>query len=107
MEHQYSFEVKHKICLQAQNSLYGLKNAKQMVQYVRLIHGETNFIRSEYNHCVYDIFIILVLYVMLVARTSMVEINRLAQLVRTFVMKRYRRRKINLGHGNTNKQKIW
>ena len=53
MEHQDSFEVQHKICLQAQNSLYGLKNAKQMVQYVRLIHGETNFIRSEYNHCKY------------------------------------------------------
>ena len=32
MEHQDGFEVQHKICLQAQNSLYGLKNAKQMVQ---------------------------------------------------------------------------
>ena len=73
--------------LQAQNSLYGFNNAKQMVQYVRLVYGETNFIRSEYNHCVYGIFIILVLYVMLVVSTSMVEINRLAQLVRTFVMK--------------------
>jgi hypothetical protein len=106
MEHQDSFEVQHKICLQAQNSLYGFNNAKQMVQYVRLVYGETNFIRSEYNHCVYDIFIILVLYVMLVARTSMVEIEQ-TQLVRTFVMKRSRRKKINLGHGNTNKQKIW
>jgi hypothetical protein len=55
-----------------------------------------NFTRSEYDHCVYfkklenDIFIILVLYVddMLVARKSMVEINRLkAQLARTFDMK--------------------
>ena len=87
MEHQDSFEVQHKICLQAQNSLYGLKNAKQMVQYVRLVHGETNFIRSEYNHCVYDIFIILVLYVMLFISISMYEINKLAQLVKMFVMK--------------------
>ena len=58
-----------------------------MVQYVLFLHGEPNFTISEYNHYVYGIFIILVLYVMHVARTSMVEINRLAQLVKRFVMK--------------------
>ena len=54
-----------------------------------------NFIRSEYDHCVYfksfhGIFIILALYVddMLIASKSMEEINRLkAQLSRTFDMK--------------------
>ena len=55
-----------------------------------------NYIRSEYDHCVYfnklsnGIFIILVLYVedMLLARKSITEINRLkAQMARTFDMK--------------------
>ena len=73
--------------MQTQKSLYGLKHARKMVQDVWFFHSEPNFTRSEYNHHVYGIFIILVLYVMLVARTSMVEINRLAQLVRMFVMK--------------------
>jgi hypothetical protein len=50
-------------------------------------NGEPNFTKSEYNHCVYGIFIILVLYVVLVPITGMVDINRLAQVVRTFVMK--------------------
>jgi len=54
-----------------------------------------NFIRSEYDHCVYfksfsGIFIIFVLYVddMLIASKSIDDINRLkAQLSRTFYMK--------------------
>jgi len=54
-----------------------------------------NFIRSEYDHCVYfksfsGIFIILVLYVddMLIASKIMKEINRLnVQLFRAFDMK--------------------
>ena len=54
-----------------------------------------NFIRSEYDHCVYFksfnvIFIILALYVddMLIASKIMEEINRLkAQMARTFDMK--------------------
>jgi hypothetical protein len=71
--------------LQTQESLYGLKHASQMVQDVLFLHGEPNFTRNEYNHCVYGIFMILVLYVMLVARISMVEVNRLAQLVRTLL----------------------
>ena len=58
-----------------------------MVQDVFFLHGEPNFTRSEYNHCFYGMFIILTLNVMLIARTSMFEINMLAQLVRTFVMK--------------------
>jgi hypothetical protein len=44
---------------------------------------------------------------MLVASISIVEINRLAQLVRTFVMKDLGAAKINLGHGNTQRQEIW
>jgi hypothetical protein len=44
---------------------------------------------------------------MLVASTSMVEVNRLAQVVRTFVMKDLGETKINLGHGNTQRQVIW
>jgi hypothetical protein len=40
-----------------------------------------------YSHYVYGIFIILALNVMLVVSTHMFEINKLAQLVRTFVMK--------------------
>jgi hypothetical protein len=44
---------------------------------------------------------------MLVASTRMVEVNRLAQLVRTFVMKDMGADKINLGHGNTQRQEIW
>jgi hypothetical protein len=40
---------------------------------------------------------------MLVASTNMVEVNRLAQLVRMFVMKDLGATKINLGHGNTSR----
>ena len=58
-----------------------------MIHDVYFLHGELDFTRSEYNHCVYGIFIILVLKVMLVAITSMYEINRLAQLFRMFDMK--------------------
>ena len=55
-----------------------------------------NYIRSEYDHCVYfhklsnGVFIILVLYVddMLLASKSIIEINKLkAQKARTFDMK--------------------
>ena len=55
-----------------------------------------NYIRSEYDHCVYfkklsnSMFIILVLYLddMLLARKSITEINRVkAQMARTFDMK--------------------
>jgi len=67
--------------------LYGLKHARKLVQDVLFFHGEPNFTRSEYNHFVYGIFIILALNVILVASTSMFEINRLAELVRTFDMK--------------------
>jgi hypothetical protein len=73
--------------LQTQESLYGLKHAKKMVQDILFLHGEPNFTISEYNHCGYGIFIILVLNVMLFASTSMYEINRLARLVRMFDMK--------------------
>jgi hypothetical protein len=82
-----SLELQQKICLQTRESLYGPKHVRKTVQDVWFIHGEPNFTRSEYNHCVYGIFIILVLNVMLVASTNMFEINMLAQLVRTFDMK--------------------
>jgi hypothetical protein len=52
-----------------------------------LIPSWGDFTRSEYNHCGYDIFIILVLNVILVKNTIMYEINRLAQLVMMFDMK--------------------
>jgi hypothetical protein len=44
---------------------------------------------------------------MLVASTSMVEINRLAQLARMFDMKDLGAAKTNLGHGNTQRQERW
>jgi hypothetical protein len=44
---------------------------------------------------------------MLVERTSMVEINRLAQLVRTFDMKDIGAAKTNIGHGNTQRHERW
>jgi hypothetical protein len=44
---------------------------------------------------------------MLVASTSMFEINKLAKLVRTFVMKDLGADKINRGHGNTQRHEIW
>jgi hypothetical protein len=36
----------------------------------------TYYAKSEYNHCVYRIFIMLVTYVILVESTSMVEITK-------------------------------
>ena len=77
-----------------------------------------NFIRSEYDHCVYfksfnGIFIILVLYVddMLIASKIMVEINRLkAQLSRTFDMKDLGAAKHILGmeiHRDKKNGKLW
>jgi hypothetical protein len=71
-----------------------------------------NFTRSEYHHFVYSkilngIFIILVLYVMFVASTSMVENSRLAQLAKTFDMKDLGVTKTNLGDGNAKRQKRW
>ena len=77
-----------------------------------------NFIRSEYEHCVYfksfnDMFIILALYVddMLIASKSMEEINRLkAQLSRTFDMKDLGAVKHILGmeiHRDRKNGKLW
>ena len=77
-----------------------------------------NFIRSEYDHCVYfksfnGIFIILVLYVddMLIASKSMEEISRLkAQLSRTFEMKDLGVAKHILGmeiHRDRKNGKLW
>ena len=56
-------------------SMYALKLERAMVQAVWFLQGEPNFTKSEYNHCVYGMFIILVLYVMLVVSTNMFEIN--------------------------------
>jgi hypothetical protein len=78
-----------------------------MVQGVPFLHGEKFFTLSEYNHCVYGIFTILVLYVLFVASTSMVAIDKLAQLVRTFDMKDLGAAKTNLGHGNTQIHERW
>lgn len=77
-----------------------------------------NFIRSEYDRCVYfksfnGIFIILVLYVddMLIASKSMEEISRLkAQLSRTFEMKDLGAEKHILGmeiHRDRKNGKLW
>jgi hypothetical protein len=82
-----------------------MKHSKKMLQDVRVLHGQRNFIRSEYNHCVYGMFIILVLNFMLVPITSMFEINKLDQLVRTFVTKDLGEVKIILGHGNIQRKK--
>ena len=77
-------------------SLYGFKQAPRLwYKKFDSFMVSQNFIRSEYDHCVYfksfnGIFIILALYVddMLVASKSMVDISRLkAQLARTFDMK--------------------
>jgi hypothetical protein len=78
-----------------------------------------NFIRIEYDHCVYfkklenGMFFILVLYVdnMLVARKSMVEINMLkAKLARAFYMKDLGEAKKILGmeiHRDMKNGKLW
>ena len=77
-------------------SLYGLRqSSRKWYKKFDSFMVSQNFMRSEYDHCVYfksfnGIFIILVLYVddMLIARKSMEEISRLkAQLSRTFEMK--------------------
>eukprot|EP00253_Pinus_taeda_P026021 PITA_26021 len=77
-------------------SLYGLRQSpRQWYKKFDSFMVSQNFIRSEYDHCVYfksfnGIFIILSLYVddMLIASKSMEEINRLkAQLSRTFDVK--------------------
>eukprot|EP00253_Pinus_taeda_P032276 PITA_32276 len=86
-----------KFVCRLKKSLYGLKQSPR--QWYKKFDSFTlsqNYIRSEYDHCVYFkklsncMFIILVLYVydMLLASKSIVEINKLkAQMARTFDMK--------------------
>ena len=78
-----------------------------------------NFVRSEYDHCLYfkslknGLFIILVLYVddMLVASKNMAEINKLkAQLAKAFDMKDLGAEKQILGieiHRDREHGKLW
>eukprot|EP00253_Pinus_taeda_P029468 PITA_29468 len=100
-------------------SLYGLRQSpKQWYKKFYSFMVSHNFIRSDYDHCVYfnsfsGIFIILVLYVddALIARKSMEEINRLkAQFSRTFDMKDLGATKHILGmeiHRNRKNGKLW
>ena len=100
-------------------SLYGLRQSpRQWYKKFDSFMVSQNFIRSEYDHCVYfksfnGIFIILVLYVddMLIASKSMEEINRLkAQLSRTFEMKDLGAAKHILGmeiHRDRKNGKLW
>ena len=76
--------------------MYGLRQSpKQWYKKFDSFMVSQNFIRSEYDHCVYfksfnGIFIILVFYVddILLASKSIDEINRLkAHMARTFDMK--------------------
>lgn len=77
----------HLVC-RLNQSLYGLKQAPRK-WYVKFdsFMAKQNFSRCESNHCVYYKsrdnceFVLLLLYVddMLVARSSMVEINKLKQ----------------------------
>ena len=100
-------------------SLYGLRQSpRQWYKKFDSFMVSQNFIRSEYDHCVYfksfnDMFIILALYVddMLIASKSMEEINRLkAQLSRTFDMKDLGAAKHILGmeiHKDRKNGKLW
>eukprot|EP00253_Pinus_taeda_P028582 PITA_28582 len=86
-----------KFVCKLKKSLYGLKQSpRQWYKKFDSFMLSQNYIRSEYDHCVYfkqlnnGMFIILVLYVdnMLLASKSIVEINMLkAQMARTFDMK--------------------
>jgi hypothetical protein len=99
--------------------LYGLRQSpRQWYKKFDSFMVSQNFIRSEYDHCVYfksfsGIFIILVLYVddMLIASKSMEEINKLkAHLSRTFDMKDLGAAKHILGmeiHRDRKNGKIW
>eukprot|EP00253_Pinus_taeda_P013465 PITA_13465 len=87
-------------------SLYGLRQSpRQWYKKFDSFMVSQNFIRSEYDHCVYfksfnSIFIILALYVddMLIACKSVEEMNNLkVQLSRTFDMKDLRAPKHILG----------
>eukprot|EP00253_Pinus_taeda_P022163 PITA_22163 len=100
-------------------SLYGLRQSpRQWYKKFDSFMVSQNFIRSEYDHCVYfksfnGILIILALYVddVLIARKSMEEINRLkAQLSRTFDMKDIGAEKHILGmeiHRDRKNGKLW
>eukprot|EP00253_Pinus_taeda_P024271 PITA_24271 len=100
-------------------SLYGLRESpKQWYKKFDPFMMSQNFIRSEYDHCVYfknfnGIFIILALYVddMLIASKSMEEIKRLkAQLSRKFDMKDLGAAKHILGieiHRDKKNGKLW
>eukprot|EP00253_Pinus_taeda_P025925 PITA_25925 len=100
-------------------SLYGLRQSpKQWYKKFDFFMVSQNFVRSEYDHCVYfksfnGIFIILALYVddMLIASKSMEEINRLkAQLSMTFDMKDLGAAKHILGmeiHRDRKNGKLW
>jgi hypothetical protein len=110
---------KERFVCKLRESLYGLKVPRQWYKMFDSFMVSQNFLRSEYNHCVYfeslenGTFIILVLYVddMLVASQSMVEINRLkAQLTRMFQMKDLGATKQILGievHRDRNNGKLW
>ena len=86
-----------KFVCRLKKSLFGLKQSpRQWYKKFDSFMMSQNYIRSEYDHCVYfkklsnGMFIILVLYVddMLLASKSIIEINRLkAQMARTFDMK--------------------
>eukprot|EP00253_Pinus_taeda_P034234 PITA_34234 len=86
-----------KFVCRLKKSLYGLKQSpRQWYKKFDYCMMSQNYIRSEYDHCVYfkqlsnGMVIILVLYVddMLLASKSIIEINRLkAQIARTFDMK--------------------
>eukprot|EP00253_Pinus_taeda_P022622 PITA_22622 len=93
-------------------SLYGLRySPRQWYKKFDSFMVSQNFIRSEYDQCVYfknfnSIFIILALYVddMLIVRKSMEDINRLkVELYRTFDMKDLGAKKTYLGHGDTHR----
>eukprot|EP00253_Pinus_taeda_P021000 PITA_21000 len=100
-------------------SLYGLRQSpRQWYKKFDSFMVSQNFVRSEYDHCVYfkifnGIFIILALYVddMLIASNNMEEINRLkAQLSRTFDMKDLGAAKHILGmeiHRDRKNGKLW
>eukprot|EP00253_Pinus_taeda_P011150 PITA_11150 len=86
-----------KFVCRLKKSLYGLRQSpRQWYKKFDSFMMTQNYIRIEYDHCVYfkklsnGMFIILVLYVddMLLASKSITEINRLkAQMARTFDMK--------------------
>ena len=113
-------DYNRKYVCKLKKSLYGLKQLP--MQWYKKFDSfivSQNFVRSEYDHCVYfkslenGLFIILVLYVddMIVASKSMAEINKLKiQLARTFDMKDLGATKQILGieiHRDKEHGKLW